>query len=45
MAISDGEITLDQFLDQLEIVEGSESAPAFFELYRTGALARWGVGQ
>jgi hypothetical protein len=43
MAISDGEITLDQFLDQLEIVEGSESAPAFFELYRSGALARWGA--
>lgn len=45
MAVSDGEITLDQFLDQLEIVEGSESAPAFFELYRSGALARWGVDQ
>ncbi len=43
MAISDGEITLDQFLDQLEIVEGHESAPGFVELFRSGAIARSGA--
>ncbi len=43
MAVSNGDLTLDQFLDQLEIAEGPESAPAFFELYRSGALARWGA--
>ena len=41
MAVSDAEITLDQFLDQLEIVEGPESAPAFVELFRSGAIARY----
>jgi DNA-binding HxlR family transcriptional regulator len=44
MAVSDGDITLDQFLDQLEIIEGPDFAPAFFELYQTGAIARWGAG-
>ena len=42
MAVSNGEVTLDQFLDELEIVEGPESAPAFLELYRSGAIAQWG---
>ena len=42
MAVSNGDLTLDQFLDQLEIIEGPESAPAFLELYRSGAIAQWG---
>ncbi len=43
MAVSDGDITLDQFLDQLEIIEGPESAPAFIEMFRSGAMTRSGV--
>lgn len=40
MALSDGDLTLDQFLDQLEILEGPEQAPAFVEMFRSGAIAR-----
>jgi len=43
MALSDGDLTLDHFLDQLEIVEGPEKAPAFLELFRSGATARSGL--
>lgn len=42
MALSDGDLTLDKFLDQLEIIQGPEHAPAFFELLRGGATARSG---
>ena len=45
MALSDGDLTLDQFLDQLEILEGPEQAAAFLELFRSGAIARSGASQ
>lgn len=43
MGLSDGDLTLDQFLDQLEILEGPEDAPGFLELFRSGAIARSGI--
>ena len=45
MALSDGGLTLDQFFDQVEIVEGPEQAAAFLELFRSGAIARSGASQ
>jgi len=42
-ALSDGDLTLPQFLDQLEILHGPEHAPAFVEMFRTGAIARSGA--
>ena len=43
MAVTNGDLALDQFLDDLEIVEGPEHAPAFIELFRDGAMTRWGA--
>ena len=43
MALSDGDIPLHQFLDQLVILEGPEHAPAFLEMFRSGAIARSGA--
>lgn len=40
MALSDGHLTLDQFIEQLEILEGPEHAATFLELFRSGAMAR-----
>ena len=43
MAISDGELTLDQFLDNLEVITGHQSARTFIDLFRAGAIARSGA--
>jgi len=45
MALSDGDLTLDQFLDRLEILKGPEQATAFLELFRSGTIARSGASQ
>ena len=45
MALSDGDLTLDQYFDQLEVLEGAEQAAAFLELFRGGAIARSGAAQ
>ena len=44
MAVSDGDITLDRFLDRLEILEGPDNAAVFLEMFRSGALAGQGAG-
>lgn len=45
MALSDGDLTLDRFLDELEVIAGPERAPDFIELFRSGAIARSGASQ